>query len=452
MLSFVIQRLQHRHIRRRIAQNLLLTALLLLAGCLAACLAGAGSVSVRLFVPMWLAFGTVSAVLAFISASRRLLLGVLLLSAMGLAVQSVLAWQTGSSWLELAAQYILCAAGLLAGLGLAHLFAKRSPLTLYGVALTGLFAAGLMMAIRGSPWINVCGLSIQISELFRLLSITAIAASFSSFSTTSYKVAMIAFLLAVNALFSLLCGELATFLVILLAAGLTALVMLRDIRPAAAGAALAVLLLAGLFSLAQWASDTQSQMFPLAQLAHIYDAKLKPRLMMLFQIQLLDPYDEGFQVLMARKALLLTRAFGLSLPALAVPVPVNSSDFILIVLASILGVFPTIFALMLASLSILWSALADSRDPCGSLPSALAAVSGHIFLAQLVLALQSGSGWGLVTGLSIPFIGAGGSSLAAFGVMAGFIAYSTSGFCRCPAPDAPSPFPSNPGLSKEVLP
>lgn len=114
---------------------------------------------------------------------------------------------------------------------------------------------------------------------------------------------MITLLLSVTALFSLLCGELATFLVILLAAGLTALVMLRDIRPVAAWAALAVLLLAGLLSLAQWASDSQSQIFTLVQLAHIYDAKLKPRLLMLFQIELLDPYNEGFQVRTALKAL-----------------------------------------------------------------------------------------------------------------------------------------------------
>lgn len=452
MISFVSERLHHRHIRLQIVQNLLLTAILLLTGCIMACLAGSGSLFARLFLPTWLAFGTAAAVLALISASRRLLLGILLLSAMGLTVQSVLAQQSGSGWLELAAQYILCAAFLLAGLGLAHLLTQHSPLMLYGIALAGIFGTGLIMAIRGSPWIQVFGLSIQLSELFRLLSIIAIAASFSIFSTTSYKIAMITLLLSVTALFSLLCGELATFLVILLAAGLTALVMLRDIRPVAAGAALAVLLLAGLLSLAQWASDSQSQIFPLVQLAHIYDAKLKPRLLMLFQIELLDPYNEGFQVRTARKALFLTRAFGISLPALNVPIPVSGSDFILIVLASILGVFPTVFALTLAGLSILWSALVDSRDPYGGISAALAAVSGYTFFAQLVLALQSGSGWGLVTGLSIPFVGAGGSSLAAFGAMAGFIAYGTSGFCRCPPSNTPSSFPRNSCSSKEALP
>lgn len=130
----------------------------------------------------------------------------------------------------------------------------------------------------------------------------------------------------------------------------------------------------------------------------------------------------------------------------------NGSDFILIVLASILGVFPTVFALALAGLSILWSALADSRDPYDGISAALAAVSGYTFFAQLVLALQSGSGWGLVTGLSIPFVGAGGSFLAAFGTMAGFIAYGTSGFCRCPPSNAPSSFPCNSCSSKEALP
>lgn len=159
MISFVSERLYHRHIRLRIVQNLLLTAILLLTGCIMACLAGAGSLFARLFLPMWLAFGTAAAVLALISTSR-LLLSILLLSAMGLTIQSVLAQQSGSGWLELAAQYILCAAFLLAGLGLAHLLTQHSPLMLYGIALAGIFGTGLIMAIRGSPWIQVFGLSI----------------------------------------------------------------------------------------------------------------------------------------------------------------------------------------------------------------------------------------------------------------------------------------------------
>ena len=442
MTAFLAERLGHRHVWLRVVQDLVLTMMIFLSSYFIAWQASpaaAGLLSGLIF-PMAVGMGVLDLAFETSSASRRLLFGLQLLYAAGLCVQCVSAARRDDpGGLMLLLHYSLSAGAVLAGGAAAYLLARLRPAMVYYAFFAVSVSLNVILLVFGTEingaraWLALPGgVSIQVTELIRAANCIALAGAFSTFSSTSWKVVSISALLASSALFGLVFNEIATVITLIAAAFLGAMLLMRDLRPTMAGIGLAALIVAAFILLARGAARAGISFFPLEEMGRLYTSKIQPRLHLLFHFAEEDPQGPAYQMLQARIRFLLSNLFGASQAALDTYVPVSESDMVLSTLVAALGVIPSILLIASAAIMMVWAAIFDGRSFYG-VPEAASVLAGAVFCVQLVLSALSSSGYFLVLGLGLPFLAAGGTSLLAFGFMAGMIGYNTSGFCRAEA-------------------
>ena len=436
-MKWIIERLAHEHIKRRILQDILLSAIMLLAAYLM--LAPASSAAGRQLAvcAVWLLGGFIILDMLGEAASvnRQLLFAVKLLVVTGIAVQTAIRAASGETAIssDLLGFYLL---GLLAGIPLGaiavHWMVKLPPMFIAAACLLFTIAATAVLLAFGTEisgtkaWLRLGGFSFQMTELIKISSCTGIAVSLYMPGSPGFVFVLAAAFLALHGISAVLLSELATFFVLLGATLLALLFINRDPRPVLAGIAAAVVLLLLFCALCEYASGPAAPAF-LDKLGAIYSAKIRPRFTVLFDGGASNPDGWGYQIIQARRAILLSKPVGLSRTALAVHVPVQTSDFVVTGLTAAAGVLPAIFLIGTPLLLILKAVVSPSGSHF-SLPAILSVLAGAVLIFQAVLATLSGSGLFLTLGIGLPLVSDGGTSVAACCLLLGMIAYSASGF------------------------
>lgn len=416
-LDCVTQGFQRRDTLRMIGMDALLLLLVsVIFGLFCATYDGGAELYLGCVLPVLLSLLALSAVTEAMGGDRiyALLASVLIL--LGVCLQTLLLLpidpESPPSTASLALFNLL---GVLGGLGTAPFFlwlvrrpccGKRYRLW----ALVLLLYAGLRLlpGQNGAyAWITLGGMSIQVTEVLKLLVIVALARRFASVGDDRQRLRQAGFIFLVNALGMVLINELGTLFVISVVFLLMAFLTLKHLRGLMGALTLCVLLAAAALAVCwlcykQTAGQDTGGL--VGGLAEIYD-KVSTRFGILTNADSATN-DQLYQARQARNALLTSSWFGAKY---RVYVPVQESDYILVYLCQTMGVLFGILAVVLMMALSLRGVIAPAQSR--SQPLALLGVGLSLILAvQAGLAALSSLGLIPIVGLPFPFLAKGGSA------------------------------------------
>lgn len=441
-MKFWIERLRHRHVRARLLCDILVIWALLAVASLAVYQTGnaeALNAFASMLPAMLAAYLGLAALTEVSSASRSLTLAFILLSAFGIAVQTLILCFDHADPLvqakeltQLRVILLLSAAAIPAGFRLAGMLnrVEKKLLTafFFFLLVVGCYVILLVFAKESNgtrAWINLWGMQLQLTEVTRFFSAISVGLAVSSRGDLLRKPLLLGLILVTNAVASVAIRELGTLLVVVVSVFVAMFMYNRDLGPVLKAAAFALLAAIALVVICYLSAADENGGIPF--FTHMYVNKIYPRYMLLFHIEECDPLGEAYQILRARKCLVLANAFGMSAEAAVIKVPISSSDMLVTRLSTYFGVVPTILIIAMPMLLIAIACTLQVHHRARIAP--IATTMGVCAVAQTLLAVASGSGYFLLIGLGPALMSEGGTAMIAMSAAYAVILYATSGFC-----------------------
>lgn len=273
------------------------------------------------------------------------------------------------------------------------------------LASVGIATLYTIMYLRHSLWINIGGISVQLSEPLKLLFVIQVAGLASAAGSVKQRFFSVAIIAGAN--FILLAGlsELATAIILFI----TALAMIWLICPVVWAVATTIIAFAGggvISSASLWLANHPE--LPLPGWVATLAAKIAGRLQIWLAPETLDSLGSGYQMERAAEALLTGSSLGTTA---AVRVPVGDSDYIVVTMVGNFGVILTI--MIIGAFVAFYYLLGCECFGCAHwrFSAYTAALSYMILVISSLLPAAGSVGLIPLGGAPIPFFSAGGSAL-----------------------------------------
>lgn len=272
-------------------------------------------------------------------------------------------------------------------------------------------------------WIVIGGMSFQITEIIKILSVLGMAAVFSSKSSEKQKILCSMALVLINGMFLALIKELGTLVVIVLVFLLYSFLFLDNLKffffTTAGMFSLGAGGILGTFVLARLDRPKIKDFFLIEAAADIW-GKLENRITLFTAPDTLDPYGSAYQALTAQKAIRLGGLLGSSHQ---ISIPVEESDYVFVSLILNMGVALAVLVLILF-LCILLSGIRIYTKNKDRLESCTAAGFIYIIFFQSLLTMLGSTNAFLIVGVPMAYLSAGGSSQIMLFAMLFYVLYA----------------------------
>lgn len=302
------------------------------------------------------------------------------------------------------------------------------------ICLIGISVLYLILLIFGAningtkAWIAIGGMSFQMTEIIKIISVVGMAAVFSS-DTSEKKIIYSLMIVLVNVVFLVLIKEMGTLVVIAFIFLLYSFLFLENLKffyfSIASIFTLGAGGILGTFFLSRLDIPNVTD-FVLIEVAADIWGKLENRVVLLTAPDTLDPYGSAYQALTAQKAIHLGGLFGSSYQ---ISIPVEESDYVFVSLILNMGLVLAILVLILF-LCILLSGIRIYAKSANRLEGCTAAGFIYMIFFQSLLTMLGSTNAFLIMGLPMAFLSAGGSNQSMLFTMLFYILYVGRTICE----------------------